>query len=288
MFNRLALYFIFSPLRTHLSSFFSPFLPTRALTAWTLFHPFLISLSLEKMGLSFLHVWRGALDTGAPGGVTHGSHAVTRLWMFLKAKSDKHLNWNILMMPLYFQSEEEKVWVATRVAANHALMPPGCSVLSLTILHWAELSFRPSGNEVSGYFSSGRSPPYSLRSGDYVPAVSGRSAATPSKSFNFTPCSATSNPPIPQGASVNLCKVRPPPPTLICFAFLTSMAPLFPILPALTVSVWVFCRVKTLSRPSLSLSLAFTPAVFHTLSFCVSFQLFGASVWWAQAVESVS
>lgn len=162
------------------------------------------------MGLSFLHVWRGALDTGAPGGVTHGSHAVTRLWMFLKAKSDKHLNWNILMMPLYFQSEEEKVWVATRVAANHALMPPGCSVLSLTILQWAELSFRPSGNEVSGYFSSGRSPPYSLRSGDYVPAVSGRSAATPSKSFNFTPCSATSNPPIPQGASVNLCKVRPP------------------------------------------------------------------------------
>lgn len=30
------------------------------------------------------------------------------------------------------------------------------------------------------------------------------------------------------------------------------MAPLFPILPALTVSVWVFRGVKTLSRPSLS------------------------------------
>lgn len=44
MFNRLALYFIFSPSRTHLSSFFSPFLPTRALTAWTLFHPFALSL----------------------------------------------------------------------------------------------------------------------------------------------------------------------------------------------------------------------------------------------------
>lgn len=237
--------------------------------------------------LSFPHIWRGTFWHGARWQSDAGSRAVTRFWMFLKAQGDNHLNWNILMMPSYFQAEAavEKEWereVVPRsgVTANPALMPPGRRVLSLTVLQWAELSFRPAGNEVSGYFSSGRSPPYRHCSGDYVASASGRSSATSSKSFNFTPCSAASNPPIPQGPSVNPCKIHthPPHPNLPWYVsfFLTSIAPLFPILPALAVSVWVFCWVK--NALALFLSLTFSPYVFHTLSFCVSFQLFSASV----------
>lgn len=71
MFNRLALYFIFSPSRTHPSSFFSIFLPhthSHTLPKDSFIPPAFFSLSGKEMGLNFLsfpHIWRGALDTGA-------------------------------------------------------------------------------------------------------------------------------------------------------------------------------------------------------------------------------
>ncbi len=66
--------------------------------------------------------------------------------------------------------------------------------------------------------------------------------------------------------------------------FLTSIAPLFPILPALTVSVWVFCWVKN----ALALSHFRALCLLHPLFLCF-FPTFQCDcVWWAQAVESVS
>ncbi len=189
------------------------------------------------------------------------------------------------MMPSYFQAEATaKKNLCSGVLANPALMPPGLHILSLTVLQWAELSFRPAGNEVSGYFSSACSPPYHHSSGDYV-ALAMRPLGCNSRpkvsiSHHVQP---HSNPPIPQGPSVNPCKIHPPPPHLPWYVsfFLTSIAPLFPILPALTVSVWVFCWVKNaLALSHFQRPLSFAPFISVFLSnFSVWLCLMSSSCW---------
>lgn len=181
MFNRLALYFIFSPSCTHPSSFFSLFPPTYSLTHThclnTLSSLRISSLSGKEMGLnflSFLHIWRGALDTGAVVEWRRESCCDVLLNVSESAEWQpfelKHFN-DAFVLPGRGNGKKEwerKVALCSGVLANPALMPPGLHILSLTVLQWAELSFRPAGNEVSGYFSSARSPPYHHSSGDYV------------------------------------------------------------------------------------------------------------------------
>lgn len=181
-----------------------------------------LSLSGNEMGLnslSFLHVWRGAFDTGHPSRVTWGVVLWRAFECFLKAKSDKHLNWNILMMPSYSQAEmAEKKNVKEKSCNVQELLqiPLWCHQATAYYLwpFFGEQSFHFGRLEMNSRASLLEAAPllYLRSSGDYLATVSGRSAATPSKSFNFTPCSAASNPPIPQGPSVNPCKIQPHPP----------------------------------------------------------------------------
>lgn len=234
MFNRPALYFIFSPSRTHPSSFFSLFPPpyTHTLPKHSFIPLDFLSLR-ERDGPELCHpahlAWN-ILTQGAVEEWRRESCCDSLLNVSESAEWQpfelKHFN-DAFILPGRGSSgkknEKEKSCHVQELRQILLWCHQGRCILSLTALQWAELSFRPAGNEVSGYFSSGRSPPYRHSSGDYVASVSGRSAATSSKSFNFTPCSAASNPPIPQGPSVNPCKYpQPIPPkktTLIRFLF---------------------------------------------------------------------
>ncbi len=261
------------------------------------------SLSGKEMGLnflSFLHIWRGALDTGAVVEWRRESCCDALLNVSESAEWQpfelKHLN-DAFVLP--GRGDGKKEWErkvapsCSGVPANPALMPPGLHII-ISDRSSVSRAFIPAGWKWSLwllFFGPLPSIPPQFR---WLCSVgdAGRSAATSSKSFNFTPCSAASNPPIPQGPSVNPCKIHPPHlPWYVSF-FLTLIAPLFPILPALTVSVWVFCWVKNALALSLSLSLSltltFAPSVFCTLFFCFFPTFQCECVWWAQAVESVS
>lgn len=207
MFNRLALYFIFSPSRTNLSSFFSPFLPTRALTAWTLFHPFALSLwkrwaqSVVPACLAW-RAWHGGArrsDAQEPCCDTTLNVSQSKEWQAFELK---HFNDASILYKKKFEFQQELRQIALwcRWDVSYYLWP-----------FFTEQSFHSGRLEMKSratFLLGARLP--SLCSGDDAPLVSGRSTATPSKSFHFTPCSATLDPPIPKGASVNLCKVWPP------------------------------------------------------------------------------